>query len=91
MTSRQMGANTQTEDKNLPQPTIHSSIKKVKNSQSKIPHKLWPFLMHGADQTVLYNDSTLIRSLLVISLRDLQAKPGVENQTGCGRDKGFKR
>lgn len=47
--------------------------------------------MHGADQTVLYNDSTLIRSLLVISLRDLQAKPGVENQTGCGRDKGFKR
>lgn len=90
MTSRQMGANTQTEDKNLPQ--IHRSIKKkVKNSQSKIPHKLWPFLMHGADQTVLYNDSTLIRSLLVISLRDLQAKAGVENQTGCGRDKGFKR
>lgn len=32
--------------------------------------------MHRADQTVLCNESLLIRSLLVVSLRDLQANQG---------------
>ena len=49
-------------------PQAWLKIRKIKKSLAAISGFA---LMHGADQTVLCNESILIRSLLVVSLRDL--------------------